>query len=102
VITVNPVGQTVCADHAAGLAVTAIGEPPLSYQWYQDGTLLSGATAATLAIPSAQAANAGAYVVVVANVVGAVSSSPVALTVNPLPAVTVASIAICAGSTGIL
>jgi uncharacterized repeat protein (TIGR01451 family) len=102
VITVNPVGQTVCADHAAGLAVTAIGEPPLSYQWYQDGTLLSGATAATLTIPSAQAANAGAYVVVVANVVGAVSSSPVALTVNPLPAVTVASIAICAGSTGIL
>ena len=62
--------------------VTAGGAGPLTYQWRLDGANLPGATANTYAIPSATAADAGSYSVVVTNAAGAVTSSSALLAVN--------------------
>jgi hypothetical protein len=60
--------------------VTAVGTPPLNYQWSFNLTnILSGATNTTYTISSAQPANAGLYSVVVANAYGSVTSAPVQL-----------------------
>jgi len=82
-ITAQPVSRTVSAGGTATFSVTATGGI-LNYQWYFNGTALSGATGADLTVSGAQAANAGAYHVVVSNFYGNVTSSTVQLTVNPV------------------
>lgn len=74
VVTVNPVppqfgpqpaAQEVYAGEAVTLAVTASGTGPLVYHWSFGGQPLSGGTNGALTLPSAGAANAGVYQVVV-------------------------------------
>lgn len=87
-ISTQPAAVTVTAGSPASFSVVAAGTAPLSYQWKKDGSSLSGATAATHSIASAQASDAGAYTVVVSNAAGTVPSSSAALTVNVPPAIT--------------
>ena len=63
------------------LAVSAEGLMPLSYQWWQGGTAVEGATAATYSVTNAALTDSGSYKVVVTNLAGAVTSAPVAVTV---------------------
>jgi uncharacterized delta-60 repeat protein len=84
-ITVQPASQTVIGGTTARFQVTAVGSPPLSYHWRKDGLNLSdtarvtGAASNLLAISSVQAADAGAYEVVVSNAAGSVTSAPPAI-----------------------
>jgi hypothetical protein len=70
----GPQPLTVLAGQPAGLSVVADSPVPATYQWFRDGQPLAGATNATLAIPSAGAADAGLYAVEVRNAAGAVLS----------------------------
>jgi hypothetical protein len=81
VITAQPANQMVLQSSNATFTVTATGMAPLSYQWYFNGTNLSGATGATLTLSDVQTANTGTYYVMVANVAGSVTSSNATLTV---------------------
>ncbi|WP_414660580.1 pectinesterase family protein [Horticoccus sp. 23ND18S-11] len=74
-LIVNP-GQ------AGAFTVAATGTAPLSYQWRRDGTAIAGATTETLALASAQSADAGAYTVVVTNPYGTITSPAARLTVT--------------------
>ena len=65
------------------LSVGAWGTGPLSYQWYDDGIAIEGATNQTLALNSIQFTNAGAYSVVVSDAFGSVSNVPEQVVVNP-------------------
>ncbi len=69
VITEPPSNQVVGLGSNAVFNVTATGLAPLSYQWQHDGTNLPDATTSTLAIGSVQTNNAGAYTVIVSNVI---------------------------------
>jgi hypothetical protein len=83
-ITAQPTNQTVIVGNNATFSVTATGTAPLRYQWRKDGTNVAGATNTTLALTSVTTNSAGAYTVIVTNVVGSVTSSPPAvLTVTP-------------------
>ena len=62
------------------LTVSAIGVPPLTYQWRKDGVALAGATTATYAVTSVSAANSGSYDVVVSNSFGSATSKPALVT----------------------
>jgi hypothetical protein len=64
--------------------VAAAGSPSLAYQWFFNGTNLAGATNTMLSLQNAFPANAGAYIVVVTNAFGSVTSNPAMLTVLPL------------------
>ncbi len=81
VITTQPASQSVSAGASVTLSVVATGSPAPTYQWRKNGTLLSGATSATLTISNAQAADAGSYTVVVTNSVGIITSNAATLSV---------------------
>ena len=73
--------MTVTELQAASFSVTATGTAPLTYQWQRGGKPIAGATAATLTIASALAADNGArFSVVVSNSAGSVTSGEAALT----------------------
>ncbi len=82
VITKAPVAMAVNPGAKANFAVVASGTEPFTYQWRKSGVAIAGATGATYEIAAAQSANAGSYDVVVKNVVGSVTSSVAALTLN--------------------
>ena len=84
-ILTNPASQTVNYGLPAALNVVATGIPDPTYQWIKDGTNLTGATSATVSVPSATLNDAGTYSVVVTTSSGSVTSSPAILTVNPPP-----------------
>ena len=75
VITVHPLSQAVSMGAGVRLAVTALGAPPLSYQWLKDGASLAGATSASLTISNATRHNGGVYVALVSNPVAGTLSS---------------------------
>jgi hypothetical protein len=69
-ITTQPRDKTVTVGQTAKFTVRAAGTKPLSYQWKKNGGVLSGATAPTFQIPSAQISDAGSYSVQVSNAAG--------------------------------
>jgi hypothetical protein len=85
-ITVQPVIQTVTSGQTATFTVTATGTGPLSYQWYENGILITGATGSTYTTsPVSTSDNGAVFTVVVSNAAGSVTSTPAVLTV-PTPA----------------
>jgi hypothetical protein len=65
------------------LSVGAVGSGTLAYQWYFNGTALSGATASSYALNSLQFTNAGLYSVVVSSAYGRVTNTAYQVIVNP-------------------
>jgi len=70
---------------SAQFSVAAVGCPPLTYQWWADGSPLIGATNSILDISNPSAGGQGTnYSVVIANASGSITSSPAAtLTIVP-------------------
>ena len=87
-ITVQPSNQTVLKGGTVSFVVVASSLTSMSYKWYRDGSLVSGATASTYTITNAQPAQAGVYRVDVANLVGTTPSSNANLTVLAPPSIT--------------
>jgi pectate lyase len=85
VITTQPVSQTVSAGANVTFTVAADGAAALSYQWLKNGAAIAGATAASLTLTNVQAADAGAYRVVVSNAAGSATSATALLTVETGP-----------------
>jgi hypothetical protein len=67
--------QTAAAGGAVTLVASATGDAPLSYQWRRNGTAISGATNATLALSSLRSADAGTYSLTVTNAGGSATTS---------------------------
>ncbi len=84
-ITSQPQSQSATAGAAVQFTVTATGVPAPTYQWRFNGAPLSGATGATLSLPSVTTADAGSYTVVATNALGAATSSSATLTVSAAP-----------------
>ena len=89
-ILAGPASQTVMVGDSATFTLSAVGIPPLSYQWRKNGTNLLGQTSDVLSFSSVHTYDAGNYAVVVSNPAGsATSAPPAALTVfNPFVLVT--------------
>ncbi|HEY4249383.1 MAG TPA: immunoglobulin domain-containing protein [Lacunisphaera sp.] len=73
---------TANAGQDVALTIAATGSPPFSYQWRKNGANVTGATAATLALPAVTSADAGLYDVVITNSGGATTSNAITLTVD--------------------
>ena len=67
------------------LSATAAGRTPLSYQWYQDGLLLTGETSTNLTLLGSPTNSGNSYYVVVTNSDGAVTSAAALVTVDQPP-----------------
>ncbi len=81
VITQQPTNRTVFVSSTVTLQVNVSGTGPFSYQWRYDGANLPNATNASLILPNIQAAQSGAYQVIVLNNAGSAASTPAVLTV---------------------
>lgn len=84
-ISGQPSDRTVLYDQSAQFFVTATGRPPLLYQWWKDGSFLTGKTGASLTIAPAQLAQQGLYSVSITTVAGSITSAPARLTVITNP-----------------
>jgi hypothetical protein len=88
-ITTQPASQTVTAGKTATFSVTASGSGTLSYQWNKNGTVISGATAASYTTPATAASDNGTlFTVTVTDSVASVTSSAATLNVNVPPSIT--------------
>jgi len=85
-ITAQPLTQTAIAGAFVTLAVSAVGDPPLSFQWVNGLGPIPGATASLLSWPQIGDGNADNYTVIVSNPWGSATSSVAALTVLDPPA----------------
>ncbi len=91
-ITSQPASSTVGSGGSDTFSVTATGTAPLTYQWYQNSTAISGATGSSYTVSNAAGANGGSYYVVVSNLYGAATSSTAALTyASATPVITTAA-----------
>jgi hypothetical protein len=88
-IVSQPASQTALVGDTVNFAVTATGDPPLSYQWRMNGADLTGQTTNSLTLNNVQPTNAGSYSVFVTNEAGTALSSNALLVVNPRPPCTV-------------
>lgn len=80
----HPTSQTVPVGSEVVLTATALGMPPMSYQWFFNKTnLIEGATYPNLKLSNVQPSNSGAYTMKVSNPVGSVTSNPAMLSVAP-------------------
>jgi HYDIN/CFA65/VesB family protein/uncharacterized protein DUF5123/carboxypeptidase family protein/Ig-like domain-containing protein len=91
-ITTEPVNQTVTAGQTATFTVVASGTAPLSYQWQKNGANITAATSSSYTTPATTTSDSGStFDVVVSNTAGGVTSSGAGLTVNPTPALIMAT-----------
>jgi len=79
----QPSPTSITVGGTATLIVGVVGPPPISYQWYDGGIAIPGATSTSLTFSPATAGNAGNYSAVITDPAGSVTTSTVALTVNP-------------------
>jgi hypothetical protein len=87
-ITQAPTNQAALIGSSASFYILATGTSPLRYQWYFDGTALTGQTNSALELASVGLGDAGAYQVVVTNLYGSATSSVASLAVGYAPAIT--------------
>ena len=92
-ITKQPASAIVALGQTAAFSVAATGTGPLTYQWFQNGTPISGATSSTYTTPATTTTGSSTVTVVVSNMVGNASSTPATLTVNAVTALAFAPIA---------
>jgi len=92
-ITNQPANLTVAKKQTARLTVSALGSPPLSYQWQKDMVDIPGANASALTISDADTNDNGSYRVVVSNNSGQAISNNATLSVvmNHLPVATISA-----------
>jgi hypothetical protein len=81
-ILFQPYGDTVPAGNDFNFTVVATGTPPLTYQWFFNGTNIDGATNQNLALTNVQSGVAGSYTVRVQDLSSTVWSFPATLTVG--------------------
>lgn len=82
-ISGQPTNQSVTEGQTATFAVTSVtGSNPKSYQWYKNGSLISGATSASYTTPATSMGDNGAtFYCTITNPAGSVNTNTVTLTV---------------------
>jgi len=97
-ITVQPASNTVVyAGNEVGLSVSAIGAPPLYYQWYKGSTAISAATATNLTVTPANGTSH--YSVVITNSYGSITSILASVVGASAPSGLVVNFAVTPGGT---
>jgi sugar lactone lactonase YvrE len=87
VLTGQPQSQSAGVGSSVTFNVTTAGTTLYNYQWFFDGSLLSGQTNSSLSFSPVEMTNAGSYEVVVSNIYASAASSVAILTVGYSPVI---------------
>ena len=87
-ISTQPASLSVASGGSATFTVAATGTGTLTYQWYESGVAISGATGSSYTVASADATAAGTYDVVITNAYGSVTSATATLAVTTVAGTT--------------
>ena len=99
-ITVQPVtAVTINEGTTTTLSVTATGQPTIGYQWYKNGSPLSGSNSSAYTTTSETTAT-GIYYVTVSSTCNMVSSESIVVNVTPRPQGRLSGSTIQMGATG--
>ena len=79
----QPAALSVATGTSATFSPSAAANEAITYQWFRNGTALSGATEAGLTLANATAAHSGIYTVAATTAVGTTTSNGAALVVGP-------------------
>ncbi len=108
-ITEQPSSAMIVAGSANTFSVGVTNIYPVAYQWQFGGTNLvdggeiSGSSTSNLTVSGATLADAGAYLVIISNAIGVITSAPAILRVEPFSVTNVpTNLTIMAGSTATL
>jgi hypothetical protein len=82
VVTTQPEANYVNIGMPAQFSVAASGSGTISYQWFKDGTPVTGQTSSTYRIPIVATTDMGTYSVRVTDANGSAMSDPAALTIE--------------------
>lgn len=82
VFTLQPTGVSANAYTSVTFTASASGVPTPTYQWFLNGTAITGATGTSLTLPSVTTNDSGTYTVVATNLAGAVTSNGALLSVT--------------------
>ena len=101
IITLNPVGTTICVGALFNISADVTGAT--AYKWQKDGVDLGNSTK-IFSVSTAIAANAGVYTFFAWNTCGSVTSSSATIVVNNTPVINslVAPASVCAGTSATL
>ncbi len=83
VITSQPIGSVNCIENNITLSVTANGSAPISYQWYKDGSPITGSTYDTLILNNLSLSDDGLYHCEISQVCSVIQSDTADVVVNP-------------------
>jgi hypothetical protein len=82
-ITTQPLDQSVTVGGTATFIVVASGTAPLTYQWSENGSVITGATSASYTTPAVSIGDSGStFSVKVSNSAGSATSNAASLTVT--------------------
>lgn len=81
-IVTAPTAQSVISGQTVQFSVTAAGYPTLNYQWYKNGTQITGATSANYSTSATIGDNGSTFYVKISNSSGTITSGSAALTVQ--------------------
>jgi hypothetical protein len=90
----QPMNQTVSSNTTIHFSVTALGAPPMTYQWKKngvnltDGGSVAGAATASLTVSNVQSADMAIYTVGITNTIDHATSAPAALVIIGPPVIT--------------
>ena len=82
VILSQPESSVVIIGQSATLSVKAAGIPDVTYQWFRDDIMITGATSASLALANVKKGDAGHYRVTITNSAGTSRSADARLSVK--------------------
>lgn len=97
-ITQHPAPATLCAGDSVTFTAASNGSPAPTYQWRRNGAPISGATAASLTLPSIAAGDAGQYTLAATNFCGTAISDAATLIVGLAITTQPQAAVICDGS----